>query len=112
MKEHIICKNKNQWDEVAPGVNRAIMSYNDHLMIVKVRFAEGAIGALHTHPHTQGCFVAEGQFELTIDSKKYILEKGDTFLAEPNTPHGVVCLEAGMLIDIFTPKRDDFLSPE
>ena len=112
MKEHIICKDKNQWDNVAPGVDRTIMSYNDNLMIVKVRFAQGAIGAIHTHPHTQGCFVAEGRFELEINSSKYILEKGDTFLAEPNIPHGVVCLEPGMLVDIFTPKRDDFLTSE
>lgn len=112
MKDQFICKDKNQWDEVAPGVSRTIMSYNDNLMIVKVRFAKDAIGAMHTHPHTQGCFVAEGRFELHMNSTKYILEKGDTFLVEPNTPHGVVCLEAGMLVDIFTPKRDDFLSSE
>lgn len=112
MKECIICKDKNQWDEVAPGVSRSIMSYNDTLMIVKVRFVPGAIGTLHTHPHTQGCFVAEGRFELEIGTQKYILEKGETFLAEANIPHGVVCLEEGMLVDVFTPKRDDFLSPE
>ena len=112
MKDQFICKDKNQWDEVAPGVSRTIMSYNDNLMIVKVLFAKDAIGAMHTHPHTQGCFVAEGRFELNMNSTKYLLEKGDTFLIEPNTPHGVVCLDAGVLIDIFTPKREDFLSSE
>lgn len=112
MKDLFICKDKNQWDEVAPGVSRTIMSYNDNLMIVKVRFAKDAIGAMHTHPHTQGCFVAEGRFELNMNSTKHLLEKGDTFLIEPNTPHGVVCLDAGMLVDIFTPKREDFLSSE
>lgn len=109
MENRIICKNSTNWEDVAPGLSRQIMSFNDNLMIVKVKFERGSIGTLHTHPHTQGCYVAEGRFEVEIGTQKHILEKGDTFLAESGIPHGVICLEAGMLIDIFTPKRDDFL---
>ena len=63
----------------------------------------------HTHPHEQVCYVAEGSFEFEADGKKTIISKGDSYYVEPNAPHGVVALEKGVLIDIFTPQREDFL---
>ena len=38
-----------------------------------------------------------------------ILNKGDGFFAQPNIEHGVVCLDEGILIDSFTPYREDFM---
>ena len=91
------------------GVSRKILSYNDSLMSVEVHFEKGAIGSMHTHPHVQISYVLEGSFEATIGGEKKIINKGDTYITEPDVPHGVVCLEAGTLLDIFTPKRADFL---
>jgi quercetin dioxygenase-like cupin family protein len=53
--------------------------------------------------------IAEGKFEVTIDDEKKILEKGDSFYIPSNVMHGVVCLESGLLIDVFSPVREDFL---
>ena len=78
-------------------------------MAVEVSFEEGAVGALHTHRHVQISYVLEGKFEFELDGKKTVIGKGDTYYTHPNAPHGVKCLEAGILLDIFTPRRDDFL---
>ena len=64
---------------------------------------------MHTHPHTQISYVLEGCFEATINGETKVISKGDTYITEPNAPHGVVCLEAGALLDIFTPMRADFI---
>ena len=109
MKPTNICHASDNLEVVAPGVSRQIMSYNEQLMMVRVRFEKGAIGALHAHPHTQGSYVASGSFDVQIDDQHYLLNAGDTFLASSDAPHGVVCLEAGELIDVFTPMRADFL---
>ena len=95
--------------DLGGGVSRRILSYNDQLMSVEVHFEKGAVGAMHTHPHVQISYVLEGKFEANIDGEVKIISKGDTYVTESNAPHGVVCLEAGVLLDIFTPKRDDFL---
>ena len=95
--------------DLGAGVSRKILAYNDEIMSVEVRFEKGAIGAMHTHPHSQISYVLEGKFEATIDGEVRIIEKGDTYYTKPNAPHGVVCLEKGMLLDIFTPMRADFL---
>ena len=91
------------------GVIRRVLAYGEDMMLVENTFEKGAVGAMHTHPHTQISYVLEGAFEATIDGEIKVIRKGDTYVTAPNAPHGVVCLEAGTLLDIFTPMRADFL---
>ncbi len=96
-------------EKAGEGMTRQIMGYTDHLMLVRVFFKEGAIGYTHTHPHEQVSIVEKGRFEVTVDGKSQILEKGDAFTVTPGLEHGAVCLEEGILIDTFSPMREDFL---
>ena len=48
-------------------------------------------------------------FEIEIEGKKEVLRKGDAFVIPSNAEHGAICLEDGVLIDTFSPLRDDFL---
>ncbi len=98
-----------EWTDLGDGIKRKIMAYDNQLMLVKVAFEKGAIGTLHQHPHLQMSYVAEGSFEVTVGESIKTLIKGDVFFATSNIFHGVVCLEQGLLIDIFNPAREDFL---
>lgn len=96
-------------EKVAPGTTRQILGYDANIMLVKVGFEAGAIGQMHSHPHVQSSYIDSGKYEVTIDGKKQILEKGDGFFVPSGVTHGLVCLEAGSVIDTFTPAREDFL---
>ena len=85
------------------------MGWDNQIMMVKVKFDEGAIGSPHQHFHTQTTYCAEGKFEFSIDGEKKIVAVGDGVYIEPNLMHGALCLEAGILIDVFSPVREDFL---
>lgn len=98
-----------QWENPGPGIHRQIMGYDGQLMIVKVRFDKGAVGTQHEHFHSQATYVASGKFELTIGGQKKILSAGDGYYVAPDEMHGCVCLEEGILIDTFSPHREDFL---
>ncbi len=100
---------KTDWEQLGGGVSRQIMGYNDRIMLVKVRFEKGAVGTAHKHPHVQDSYVAEGVFEVTIGDKTQTLRAGDSFFVPSDTVHGVHCLEAGVLVDVFAPVREDFL---
>lgn len=91
------------------NVTRRILAYNDELMCVENTFAKGAVGKLHSHPHTQITYVVEGVFSFTIDGETHTVRKGDTLLKTDGVEHGCVCLEEGILLDIFTPMRKDFV---
>lgn len=97
------------WEELGGGLKRKVMAYDDNLMMVKVLFEKGGIGALHSHFHTQMSYVDSGAFEITIGGKNQTLKKGDAYYIPPNVVHGALCLEAGILVDIFTPLREDFI---
>jgi unsaturated pyranuronate lyase len=98
-----------EWKTVDHGVQRKILGHDDQVMMVHIRFEKGAIGSLHHHVHRQISYVESGRFEVTINGEKNILEQGDCFFVPPDLVHGVVALENGSLVDVFTPARLDFL---
>ena len=95
--------------EAVPGVVRKVLAYCDELMAVANIFEKGAVGPMHSHPHTQITYVSEGKFEFTIGDVTKVVQKGDTMLKQNGVEHGCVCLEAGILLDMFTPMREDFV---
>lgn len=94
------------------GVVRRVLAYSKDLMCVENTFEEGAVGSLHHHPHTQITYVVSGEFEFTIGDEKKVVKAGDTMLKLDGVEHGCVCLKAGILLDIFNPMREDFVSKE
>ena len=97
------------WQELGGGQARKVAAYNAEEMLVHVRFETGSVGADHTHPHTQISYVLEGRFSYHIEDVQYILEKGDSIVVDGGKVHGCACLEAGTLLDVFAPMREDFV---
>ncbi len=95
-----------------PGVTRRVLAYTDELMIVENQFETGAVGVLHHHPHTQITYIISGQFEFEINGEKRIVNPGDSLLRKNGIEHGCVCLQAGKLLDIFSPMRENFINLE
>lgn len=102
-------EEKLEWEVIDDKICRQIVGFNDSIMMVKVRFQKGGIGRVHNHHHSQVTHISEGKFEVTIDGKSKILKKGDSFYVPSYIMHGVVCLEDGILIDVFSPMREDFI---
>lgn len=97
------------WDKCGEGLSRQIMGYGPDLMLVKVLFENGSVGAMHSHMHAQSSFIVSGRFEATVDGQIQTLNPGDGYYVGPGVVHGVLCLERGVLIDTFSPCREDFL---
>jgi quercetin dioxygenase-like cupin family protein len=102
-------EGESDWQDLGDGVQRKVFGYDNRVMMVKVKFERDAVGVLHHHPHTQLSYVESGVFETTIGEAKKVLKKGDGFYIPSNVTHGVICIEAGMLVDVFSPHREDFL---
>ena len=104
------CKAEQmEWEDLGGGVSRKIMGWDNQIMMVKVKFEKGAEGSPHQHFHTQTTYCAKGKFDFTIGDEKQVVKYGDGVYVPPNVLHGAVCLEEGVLIDVFSPVREDFL---
>lgn len=95
--------------DIGGGLKRKVTAYHNNLMCVEVHFEKGAIGAMHSHPHEQITYIISGEFEFNIGGEKKVLKAGDSTFKQPDIEHGALCLKAGVLLDIFTPCRKDFL---
>ena len=67
------------------------------------------MGRIHSHPHRQVTYVERGRFRVTLNGRETEISAGDGWFVPPDAPHGAVALEAGALIDVFTPARIEFL---
>ena len=107
--ERFVKAENVQVEDLGGGVKRQILGYNHEIMVVKVWFEQGAEGYRHQHPHSQSTYVESGVFDVFINGEVQRLKAGDGFYIPPEELHGAVCIEAGVLIDTFSPVREDFL---
>lgn len=99
-------------ESVGEGLTRQLCGYDDSILMARVEFEVGAVGEIHAHAHSQASYVESGEFDVYIDGVETRLGPGDSFYIEPNLDHGAVCRKAGVLIDVFSPVRDDFLEAD
>lgn len=98
--------------QVQEGIKRQILGYNHEIMIVKVWFEAGAEGYQHEHRHSQSTYIESGEFDVTIGGKTQRQRGGDSYYIPPHIMHGAACIKPGVLIDVFSPVREDFLEGE
>ena len=104
-----VYSNERVIENLGDGISRKILAHNGTMMQVEVHFEEGAIGPMHNHPHEQLTYVLSGEFKFTIDEETKVVKAGDTLYKKSGIMHGCVCTQKGVLLDTFTPQRQDFL---
>lgn len=105
-----VCENETKWETIGDGITRQILGYDGHIMMVKIKAEKsGPVGVEHAHYHPQVTFVSSGKFEFTIGNEKKVVTAGDGMYMEPDVRHSCICIEPGVIVDCFSPMREDFL---
>jgi quercetin dioxygenase-like cupin family protein len=92
------------------GAERRILSYGGAMMLAQFTFAAGVRAAMHSHPHEQIGYVVSGAIDLIMDGYPTTrLAAGASYYVAPGVRHGIVTHEPTVLLDCFTPIREDFL---
>jgi len=104
------------WESVpAEQLNELItrrMIVGDKQMHVHWTFKAGTLAAMHQHPHEQVVVMQSGKMRLAVGDEETIMGPGDIVVIPPGVPHEAEALEDTVVIDIFSPPREDFLSAE
>jgi quercetin dioxygenase-like cupin family protein len=61
--------------------------------------------------HAKAGYVVSGQIRLTLGTETQNLGPSDSYYAPPNVPHGATILQTAVVIDTFSPPREDYLTP-
>jgi quercetin dioxygenase-like cupin family protein len=96
--------------QVAPGIKRQMVT-GQNVMICRFTFDPFVVTDEHTHPHEQMTMVMKGKVKFMIDGEVTIVSAGDVLHFPPHNRHGATMLdEEVVLIDVFSPPREDFLA--
>ena len=107
-------KNVMSWDglpteDLGEGIERQ-MIVGQNMMICRLRFPPMTVTTPHDHPHEQITLVEKGRARFIIGNEEKVVGPGDILHFPSNTWHGATMLEEEViLIDIFSPIREDFL---
>jgi len=94
----------------AEGIERQML-VGEQMMICRFRFAPFLVTPEHRHPHEQMSLVISGRLRFFVEGEERIASPGDVLHFPPDCLHGATMMEEEVvLIDIFTPLREDFLS--
>ena len=96
--------------EAMPGVFRQTLLSGKNLMLVLYTLEKGAVFPEHNHPHEQSGYVISGLLEMIIDGKSYVLRPGGTYFAAAHQMHSARVLEDTVVLDAFSPPREDYLA--
>ncbi len=106
-----------QADQEAPfqvneGMQRRLLSYGGSLMMAQFSFEAGATAPWHSHPHEQISYVVSGEIDYCVEGAEPAhLTAGASFYVPSNVTHRVVAYAPSVLVDTFTPTRDEFINP-
>jgi quercetin dioxygenase-like cupin family protein len=92
-----------------PGLERRVGAYNEKLFIAEHRMEKGWAGAAHSHPHDQVVYVVSGHLLVTAGDQTFEIHAGDSFVVRGGVLHQASALEPSVVIDVFTPCREDYL---
>lgn len=93
------------------GAERRVLSYGGGLMLVQFSFKAGVASLEHSHPHEQIGYVVSGEIEVIVDgSEPRRLTSGGSYYVPSNVRHYIRTFAPTVLVDAFTPVREDFLS--
>lgn len=109
MRDRMVVKRSDAKERVFKGVHLDSLAVGEKAMVTKMNYVVGNYATEHTHPHEQCGYVISGRYLMTIENKEYVLEAGDSYAVPGNLPHSFKVLEAGEVIDVFTPHREDYL---
>jgi quercetin dioxygenase-like cupin family protein len=80
------------------------------MTIARLELLQDAVVPEHSHHHEQITMVERGALRFAIEGGQQIVRAGESLVIPPDAPHGVVALEDTVVVDIFSPAREDWVA--
>jgi quercetin dioxygenase-like cupin family protein len=91
------------------GLQREVLVHTPAMMLVRHQMRQGWRGTPHRHPHEQMVYVISGRIRINVGSRWQEAAEGDNFIVASNAEHEAEALEDSVVLDIFTPAREDYI---
>jgi quercetin dioxygenase-like cupin family protein len=104
---HLYDWNRMEAEQLNPLVRRKAI-HTQNMTIARLEIQKSAVVPEHHHVHEQVATVEIGALKFFIDGGEQIVRAGESIAIPPNVPHSVEAMEDSVVVDIFSPSRDDW----
>jgi quercetin dioxygenase-like cupin family protein len=94
-------------EELSPTIGRQLV-HTETMTVARVFLRKGAVVPEHSHVSEQVVNVMEGKMRFGVDGEEHVVAGGETLVLPPNMPHEAEALEDSVVLDVFSPTRDDW----
>jgi quercetin dioxygenase-like cupin family protein len=102
-------KASGNYRKALDGVAYKTLAYGIRTLLSEFRLEKGSMIPIHSHPHEQTGYMIAGHMTFTVNGEVYDAEPGDSWCISSNVEHGVEILEDSLVIEVFSPVREDYL---
>jgi len=95
-------------EQLNPQMTRRVV-HTENLTIARLEIVKDAVVPEHRHVNEQVATVERGALQFHIAGQAIVLQAGQSVAIPSNVPHSVVALEDTTVVDVFSPRRDDWL---
>ena len=102
-------RSSDGFQEALKGVMRKTLVHGANTLLTEFRIEAGAVIPVHQHPHEQTGYLVSGKLKFTVGDESILAEPGDSWCLAGDLPHGAEALEDSVVIEVFSPVREDYL---
>jgi quercetin dioxygenase-like cupin family protein len=85
------------------------MIHGREITVARIRLRKGAVVPMHSHPNEQISMLESGVLRFTISGEERVVGAGEAVVIPPDAPHMVEALEDSLAVDLFSPRREDWI---
>lgn len=102
-------KENGPYRQPLEGVSFKSLAHGEKTHLTEFRLEKGCNIPMHSHPHEQTGYLISGKMKFTIAGEIFDAEAGDGWNIPGDVEHGVEVLESALVIEVFSPAREDYL---
>jgi quercetin dioxygenase-like cupin family protein len=102
-------KSDEGYKEALEGIRLKTLVYGEKTLMSEFRIDKGKTLPMHSHPHEQSGYVVSGSINLIVEDEKFAAGPGDGWCIQGDVKHGAETLEDSVIVEVFSPVREDYL---
>jgi quercetin dioxygenase-like cupin family protein len=96
--------------QLLDGVHLSTLVHGEKTLMGQFSIAKESAIPPHSHPHEQTGFMVSGKLRFKVEDEILEVEPGDSWCIPGGAEHSVDALEDSVVIEVFSPVREDYLS--
>ncbi len=99
---------KIETENLSRTISRKMIS-GEHSTVARISLLRGAIVPRHSHPAEQFSLILSGALKFKFDDREVTVREGEMLFIPAEVPHAAEALEDTDDLDIFAPRREDWI---